>query len=75
MNATKRSLIRTISLSLSVCLILLTTSCSLLKREVVVLPESRILEEHPTKEYWTCISDGYLQEVLIKLERCKDGKR
>jgi hypothetical protein len=52
-----------------------TTSCSLLKREVVVLPKDRILEEHPTKEYWTCISDGYLQEVLIKLERCKDGKR
>ena len=46
----------------------------MLKNEVVVLPDSRVLEEHPSKEYWTCISDGYFMEILKELEQCAGGK-
>lgn len=70
----KKSRIKTTLLSLSVCLILWTLSgCGALKSEVVVLPESRVLEEHPSKEYWTCISDGYFMEILKELEQCAEA--
>jgi len=75
MREIKKSRIKIILLSLSVFLILsIGSSCGLLKREVIVLPDIRILEPHPTKEYWTCISDGYYQEIVKKLEKCAGGR-
>lgn len=50
---------------------LMLSSCGILSREVIVLPDSRVLEPHPSKEYWTCISDGYFQEIVKELENCK----
>ena len=75
MNGIKRSPVKIILLSLSVFLVLLTlSSCGALKSKVVVLPDSRVLEEHPSKEYWTCISDGYFMGILKELEQCAGGK-
>ena len=74
-SAIKRSRVKTTLISLSACLIFSTLlGCGVLSREVVVLPESRVLESHPSKEYWTCISDGYFMEILKELKQCAGGK-
>lgn len=64
-------------LKVSVFLILwmILSSCSVLEREVIVLPADRELVPHPTKEYWTCISDGYFQDIVKKLEELKEFKK
>lgn len=69
LNVIQSLLIMTI-LQLVIVYLIFMTGCTP-KRKVVILPDSRVIIDHPTREGYKCLETGYLYEIIKEFEQCQ----